>query len=136
MEENNKLSQAQQALSKIVTKEYNREYINSFKKIAKITDKLVNGDYEDEEEVVGVNALDVPCCVLHNETFIKGYELGFKESKLIWISCNDYLPDVNEEKRVLIHNSNKNGDMITIIDSSLLKHYNKEETHWMSIPKI
>ena len=131
------LKPAQKALQKVSTKEYHQKYLKGFKNLARVNDEVLNGEYEDEEDdVVGVNALDIPCYALHNQGFFNGYESGLKDCKPNWTSCLDELPDPKVGK-VLIHRiateSQKNMS-ISIVDASILKHCNKEETHWMLLP--
>jgi len=126
---------AERALAKLCTKEYSREFINGFKELAKMTDELINGEYEDEEEVVGTNALDVPCFALHTQAFVKGYESG----SCTWISCLDELPDPEEYDRVLVYiepKASQKNNNITIMAASVMKHHKKEGTHWMPLPKF
>jgi hypothetical protein len=134
-----KLSKAEEALKRLSNEEYIKKYIDDFKILIKLTDKTLNGEFEDEEEVVGVNSLEVPCFILHNDTFIKGFNQGFSEGGCQWISCEDYLPNPEEDNRVLVHVKLKNKtkeNSISIMDASVVKHYNKKDTHWMPLPKF
>jgi hypothetical protein len=128
---------AEKALYKISNKEYTKQYIEEFKSLAKVTDEMMNGEFEDDEEVVGVNALEVPCFLLHNQAFIKGYNYGSTECGCKWISCEEELPNPEEHTRVLVHVKLKNkskDNSISIMDASVVKHYNKQDTHWMPLP--
>ena len=136
---NKEKTPAEKALAKLCTKEYSREFINGFKELAKMTDELINGEYEDEEEVVGTNALDVPCFALHTQAFVRGYETGSSEGGCTWISCLDELPDPEEHDRVLVYSELKDSqkkNMVTIMAASVMKHHKKEGTHWMPLPKF
>ena len=141
MEDNKpKLTPAQSALVRVSTKEYHKKYVEGFKALARVNDEMLNGEYEDEEDdVVGTNALDIPCYALHNQGFFNGYEAGVNDSKGEWISCADKLPDLTEHKKVIIHRvptESQTAMAVSIMEASLLKHCNKDETHWMPLPKF
>ncbi len=139
MDNQRELTPADKALRKIVTKEYTLEFINAFKALAKMTDEIINGEYDDEEDVVGTNALDVPCYAIHNQGFFKGYDAAKSDYQPTWISCDVELPNPEEHEKVLIHTISpgpNNQNKITIVDTSIVKHYKKEETRWMPLPKL
>ena len=136
--EEKELTPGQKALGVVSTKEYQEEYTMGFKALAKMKDEMLNGEFDDEEEVVGVNALDVPCFVLHNQGFLNGYEAASNDCNT-WISCLDRIPDPSEHKRVIVHrvsNASQKDNAISIVDASIIKHCNKEETHWLPLPKF
>lgn len=137
--EEKELTPAQKALGVVSSKEYQKEYTMGFKALAKIQDEMLNGEFDDEEEVVGVNSLDVPCYVLHNQGFFNGYEAATNDCGSKWVSCLDRMPDPSEHRRVLVHritNDNQKDMSVSIMDASILKHCNKEETHWMPVPNF
>lgn len=140
MSEEKELTSVKKALKELSTKEYHEGYVKGFKSLAKIQDEMLNGEYEDEEDVVGTNALDIPCYALHNQGFFRGYEAGIKNGGCTWISCLDELPDPEEHDRVLVCTepkaSQKNNNNITIMAASVMKHHKKEGTHWMPLPKF
>ena len=126
------LKPAQKALAEVCTKQYHSDYLKGFKNLARLRDEMINGEFEEEDDVVGVNALDIPCYALHNQGFFNGYESGLKDCKPNWISCMDELPDPKIGKE-LVHKA-KMGT--SVMDASVLKHSNKEETHWVLLPKF
>tara|TARA_R110001592_G_scaffold362285_3_gene675636 strand:+ start:689 stop:1093 length:405 start_codon:yes stop_codon:yes gene_type:complete len=120
------------ALQKVSTNKYHSDYLKGFKNLAKLRDEMINGKFEDEEDdIVGVNSLDIPCYALHNQGFLKGYEAGLNDCEPNWISCADELPDPNLGK-VLVY---KTKMAVSIMEASVLKHSKKSETHWMPLPK-
>lgn len=132
------LTPAQSALAKISTKDYHQKYLNGFKNLARINDEMLNGEYEEEEDdIIGTNALDVPCYTLHNQGFFHGYEAGVNDKSTEWFSCADKLPNLDNHKKVIIYRTPTKSQKtmaVSIMEASLLKHCNKDETFWMPLP--
>ena len=63
-----------------------------------------------------------------------------KTAVISWVFANDKLPTVEENgKKVLLYrimNDSQESQSVSIHETSMVKHCNKEETWWMEIPSL